>query len=254
MIKVVILGTGNVATHLFNAFFNSEKAVIIQVYNHQPENLKAFAEKTSTTTSLNSLKKADVYLIALKDDVIEKIAAQLQDLDGIVVHTSGSVGIDVLKKFNRRGVFYPLQTFSKSKEVNFEEAPICLEAGSETDFVTLKKLAESISKNVFPISSEQRKSLHLAAVFVSNFVNHMYVMGEEICKEKMVPFEILQPLIKETANKVTTLKPSEAQTGPAIRKDQKTIDAHFSVLENERQKEIYTLLTKSIQQFHGKEL
>ena len=142
--------------------------------------------------------------------------------------------------------FYPLQTFSKNKEINFREVPICLEAEKETDFQLLNIVAQSVSEKVFCIDSNQRKSLHVAAVFVCNFVNHLYQIGNEICEENKVPFEILHPLILETANKITALSPKEAQTGPAKRNDTKTINAHLNLLTNETQKEIYKLLTKSI--------
>lgn len=254
MIKVVILGAGNVATQLFNAFFNSEKAMVVQVYNRSQPNLEFFKTKTSTTTSLHELSEADIYILALKDDAIIKIAPELKHLKGLVVHTSGSVGLNVLKDCERSGVFYPLQTFSKSKKVDFKEIPLCLETEKEADFLLLKKLGKSISDKVFAINSDQRKSLHVAAVFVCNFVNHLYALGEDICKQNNMQFEMLQPLIMETAGKVAKLNPKEAQTGPALRNDQSTIKTHLNSLQNENERQIYKLLTKSIQEFHGKKL
>src|SRR5690606_37403117 len=120
---------------------------------------------------------------------------------------------------NRKGVFYPLQTFSKSKEVNFKEIPICLEAANHQDLEWLKKVANVISDKVFEIDSEKRKTLHVSAVFVSNFVNHLYGIGEELCKENDIPFDILKPLIAEVADKINYLSPEQAQTGPAKRGD-----------------------------------
>ena len=131
--------------------------------------------------------------------------------------------------------------------------PICLEAENTFDFRVLDTVAKSISKAVFPINSEQRKALHVAAVFVNNFTNHLYQIGQEICEENKVPFEILKPLIQETANKINTLNPTEAQTGPAKRNDSTTIEAHLEYLTNENQKNIYKILTQSIQN-NGKEL
>jgi predicted short-subunit dehydrogenase-like oxidoreductase (DUF2520 family) len=147
---------------------------------------------------------------------------------------------------NRKGVFYPLQTFSKNKAVDFKQVPICLESQNDDDYKVLETIAKSISERVYAIGSEQRKALHVAAVFVSNFVNHLYKIGNEICEEHQVPFDILKPLIQETANKIVTLSPEEAQTGPAKREDTQTINSHLSFLSNENQKEIYKLLTKSI--------
>ena len=139
-----------------------------------------------------------------------------------------------------------LQTFSKDKKVDFSEIPFCLEAENANDYKTLEIVAKAIGKKIYPISSEQRNTLHVAAVFVNNFTNHLYKIGNDICKENEVPFEILQSLIKETASKIETLSPEKAQTGPAIRNDKKTIKNHLNLLDKNQQ-EIYKIFTKSIQ-------
>lgn len=164
-----------------------------------------------------------------------------------MVHTSGSTDINVLDSKNRKGVFYPLQTFTKNKSVDFSQIPICIETEVPSDFEIIEKLAKSVSNSVYLINGNQRKALHVSAVFVCNFANHLFTIGNTICVENNIPFEILQPLIKETAEKIQSLSPSEAQTGPAIRNDQKTIEKHIDFLTNENQKEIYKILTKSIQ-------
>ena len=253
MKRIVLFGTGNVATHLFKAFSNSPNFKIVQVYNHDNKSLKKFEQEILTTTDLSKLQEADIYLIALKDDVLEEIGLAIPNTKALVVHTSGAVGMVVLKKYTRAGVFYPLQTFSKNKEVDFSTIPICIEANSTSDKELLFNMASEISEKVFEITSEQRKTIHLAAVFVSNFVNLMYTEGESICQQNNVPFEILHPLIQETASKILNISPMEAQTGPAKRKDQLVINTHLGML-SEDQKEIYSLLTKSIQNLHGKEL
>ena len=171
----------------------------------------------------------------------------------LVVHTSGSVSLDSLNTNNRKGVFYPLQTFTKNKEVDFKSIPICLESENATDYQLLDRVAKSISEKVFTINSEQRKALHVAAVFVNNFTNHLYQLGNEICEEHQVPFEILNALIQETAQKINTLAPENAQTGPAIRNDKLIIEAHQLFLSNSNQSNIYKILTQSIQD-HGKKL
>ena len=170
-----------------------------------------------------------------------------------MVHTSGSVSVDALDKKNRNGIFYPLQTFSKKAKIDFNTIPICLESADTADFELLQSLAEMISEKVYKINSEQRKALHVSAVFVNNFTNHLYQIGNEICQENNVPFDILKALIQETAHKVMTLSPPEAQTGPAIRNDTKTIQTHLDFLSDENQKIIYKILTKSIQN-NGKKL
>ncbi|MFD0964013.1 Rossmann-like and DUF2520 domain-containing protein [Pseudofulvibacter geojedonensis] len=254
MIKVVLLGAGNVATHLFEAFQQSNEIDVVQVYNQSKNRLRSFKERVSTTTNLKELKKADVYIIAIKDDAIEKLSNQLPHTDRLIVHTSGSVSINSLSKHNRHGVFYPLQTFTKGKEVNFKTIPICLETAVITDYIILEKLAKAISQAVYNINSTQRKALHVAAIFVNNFVNHLYQKSNEICEEHKVPFEVLHPLLLETAQKALEMNPLKAQTGPAIRKDQKIIESHIKNLSTQQQKDIYTILTKSIQETHGNKL
>lgn len=253
MKRIVLFGTGNVATHLFEAFRNSTKFEIIQVYNHTFNSLQNFSEKVEITTDLASLKPADIFILALKDDVLAEFSEKLKETNALVLHTSGAISIDVLKNFQNHGVFYPLQTFSKNKKVDFSQIPICLETNSSSNTQLAQELALEISGKVFEISSEQRKTLHVAAVFVSNFVNFLYTEGESICKENRVPFEILHPLILETAQKAVNISPKEAQTGPAKRNDQKVISSHLELL-NKKQQEIYSLLTLSIQNLHGKEL
>lgn len=253
MINLVILGAGNVATHLAKAFSNAENVKLKQVYNHRPESLLPFKSFVATTTDINQLEKADVYLIALKDDVISEVAGLLNDNASLVLHTSGSVPLEALNRFKNHGVFYPVQTFSKKKEVNFREIPVCLEANSPENLEVLKDLAEKISNKIYEIDSEQRKALHLAAVFVNNFTNHLYSLGAEICRKNKISFEILKPLIRETVDKLESLSPQEAQTGPALRNDKQTISRHLALLEPKRQ-ELYKILTQSIQEFNGKKL
>lgn len=249
MYSIVILGTGNVATHMLQAFQTSMNCSVVQVYNHRPESLKAFEEFTATTTDLSELKEADLYLLCLKDDSIDAVAKQIQNLSGIIAHTSGSQSI---LEASNSAVFYPLQTFSKGSNLNYSKIPFCLEANSEKNLTVLKNIAGSISTEVFEISSVQRQTLHLSAVFVCNFVNHLYAIGESICKEDDMPFDILKALIQETSAKVQINSPSEVQTGPAIRKDGSTIKRHLKQLEEKTNKDIYQLLTQSIIQKHDK--
>lgn len=253
MTKVIIIGSGNVAQHLISAFAKSTAVELIQVYSRQKEALSHLLDAAKIATDFNQLLEADLYIIAVSDDAIATVSSQLPFKDRFVVHTSGSVALDALDTKNRKGVFYPLQTFSKDKPVDFKTIPICLESENATDFQLLEKVAKDLSDKVFAISSEQRKALHVAAVFVNNFVNHLYQIGNEICNENQIPFEILKPLILETALKINTLSPAEAQTGPAKRNDVKTIEAHQLFLSNEKQATIYKILTQSIQE-NGKKL
>ncbi len=253
MIKVVIIGAGNVATHLYRTFSQAEQLEVIQVYNRNAAHLDFVEQPTKKVSDINDIEKADLYILAIKDEAIGDFATRLPKNMGLFVHCSGSVDLNVLSGFENYGVFYPLQTFSKNKPVNFKEVPVCLEANTEDNLQFLKKIAGIISNNVFEVNSSQRRALHLSAVFVSNFTNHMYDLAAEYCRKNELPFKILQPLIKETATKIETLTPHSAQTGPALRNDQKTISAHLEMLD-EDQKKIYTILTESIQKLHGKKL
>jgi predicted short-subunit dehydrogenase-like oxidoreductase (DUF2520 family) len=228
MISVLLVGKGNVASHLKTAFLNADTIRVTQISSRQ----------------LEIIPKADITIIAVSDDAITEVSSKIKN--NFVVHTSGSVAMNDLKNNSKKGIFYMLQTFSKDKIVDFSEVPFCLEAEHIEDYKLLEKLAKSIGKKIYSISSKQRKTLHLAAVFVNNFTNHLYKIGNDICKENKVPFEILQPLIKETASKIEHLSPKEAQTGPAIRNDKKTIQNHLNLLDQNQQK-IYKTLTKSIQ-------
>ncbi|PIE99172.1 MAG: hypothetical protein CR961_01300, partial [Polaribacter sp.] len=146
--------------------------------------------------------------------------------NAFVVHTSGATNIDKLKHNGRRGVFYMLQSFTKGKAINFEEVPFCLEAENETDLKLLERLANQIGKKIYRINSLQREVLHVSAVFVNNFTNHLFKIGNDICGKNNVPFEILNPIIKETILKIEKMSPKDAQTGPARRKDEKTVKKH----------------------------
>lgn len=246
MIRLSIIGSGNVAQHLIQAFGKTAGIELVQVAARRPESVAHLIPNHKITNNLNELQAVDLTIIAVTDDAIAEVTAKIPFSGGLVVHTSGSVPMEALNGKNRKGVFYPLQTFSKSKEINFRAIPICLEAETESDFKTLEMVAKAISDSVYSIDSEQRKALHVAAVFVSNFTNHLYQIGSEICEENKLPFDILKPLILETANKILSLPPSEAQTGPAKRRDTQTINAHLNFLTDGHQKEIYKMLTKSI--------
>jgi predicted short-subunit dehydrogenase-like oxidoreductase (DUF2520 family) len=246
MIQVSIIGSGNVAQHLIQAFAKTTEIELVQVFSRKPELLFSLVPNHKIISDYNLLKAVDLIIIAVSDDAIAIVSAQITLKNQLVVHTSGSVSMDALNSKNRHGVFYPLQTFSVSKEIDFKLIPICLEATTRKDYQILEKVAKSISDVTYNINSEERKALHVAAVFVSNFVNHLYQIGNELCLENDLSFEILKPLITETANKIQTLSPTQAQTGPAKRNDTQTIKAHLSFLTNDNQKEIYKLLTKSI--------
>jgi predicted short-subunit dehydrogenase-like oxidoreductase (DUF2520 family) len=254
MVKISIIGYGNVAQHLIQAFQQNPEIQIQQIFVREPSKVIGFSEGIAYISDWSLVAPADIFLIAVSDDAIRTVSEQIPLKNQLIVHTSGSVSFEEMSKDNRRGVFYPLQTFTKGKKVDFREIPICIESEFSADLEIIKKLANTISEKTYIINSQQRKALHIAAVFVNNFVNHLYQIGNEICLENQVPFEILEALISETAAKVRTLSPDEAQTGPAKREDQQTIEAHLDFLKPDAtKKSIYQLLTQSIQN-NGKEL
>lgn len=251
MITIVIVGTGNVAKHLFRSFVGIKEIEIVQVVGRTAAKLSHFADKVPVSMDFAEIVEADLYLMAVSDDAIPEVSHQLKHKKGLVAHTSGGVSITALGSLERKGVFYPLQSFSAEREIEFKTIPICIEAQNDGDLLLLHQLGNYLSREVHVISSEQRKTIHLAAVFVNNFTNHLFQIGHEICLKNKIPFSILTPLIKETVNKLDYLMPSEAQTGPAKRKDTKTMEMHLKQLKDKNYKDIYSLISKSISEKYG---
>jgi predicted short-subunit dehydrogenase-like oxidoreductase (DUF2520 family) len=249
--RIVCLGSGNVATHMALAF-KSAGAELLQIWSKTLSHAEVLAGQTGATAT-DKLKdidrNADLYIIAVKDDAIVEIAETLKGIEGLIVHTSGATSIDVFKPDVTKhfGVLYPLQTFSKSKTVDFSKIPLCIEAGTAETQVLLKEIAKAISPLIYEVSSADRKLLHLAAVFACNFTNHLYHLGQEILQQNQLSFDLLRPLILETAEKVQTALPYDVQTGPAVRNDKQTLEKHLELLQNMPElAEIYKTLSKSI--------
>ncbi|MDO1500380.1 DUF2520 domain-containing protein [Winogradskyella maritima] len=251
MIKIAILGAGNVATHLYKQFTKSNAVVVQQWYNRTFDAIKSFQNETEVIDDLSQLKEADVYILAVSDDAVASLSQILPFENRFVVHTSGSVNIHDLDKKNTRGVFYPLQTFSSEADVDFNNVPVCIESESKGKLALLKSLGEALGSKIYKINTEQRQTLHLSAVFVNNFSNQLYRIAHEISDAKSINFEILKPLIQETARKIEDMSPYMAQTGPAKRNDKKTIKRHLKQLESDEHKAIYQLMTDSIKRTHG---
>tara|TARA_B110000444_G_C18847164_1_gene602814 strand:+ start:1322 stop:2092 length:771 start_codon:yes stop_codon:yes gene_type:complete len=246
-LNIVILGAGNLAWHLSQEL-KKRGQNIIQVYNrtvNKAEELSKLiqCEFTSKIEKINN--NADLYILCINDKALIELSNSLPIKNKLVVHTSGAASIDFISQ-PQRGVFYPLQTFSKEKEINFKEIPICIEAKDDNNKRTLIKLGNLLSDCVYEIDSDQRKTLHLAAVFANNFSNYMYSISEKILSNKNIPFDILKPLIMETASKVLMHSPKESQTGPAIRNDQTSIKTHLDDLKHGNYYDIYKLLTEKL--------
>lgn len=252
MISVVILGSGNVATHLFKAFNLADNIVVNQWYGRRMAAIASYKNDVEIIDDLSLIKDADVYILAVSDDAISELSSQLPFENKLVLHTSGSVSVYDIDKKHKRGVFYPLQTFSKEAEIDFKNVPICSETIDKKNYPIIKDLALAIGSPIKRVNSDQRKVLHLAAVFVNNFTNQLYRIGHEITESQGAEFDLLKPLILETAKKIQDLSPFKAQTGPAKRYDKKTIRKHLKLLEDQHHEDIYQLLTNSIQRTHGR--
>ena len=226
--RTVLIGAGNVASFL--------KANI-----KSPFELTCVGGRNRTCSVP---KDADLYIIAVSDRAISSVAQELMNVEGLVVHTAGSVPMDVLSH-ERRGVFYPLQTISKKRQIPVSRVPFYVEASQPQDLELLQLLAESMGSRAQQMDSERRKYLHLAAVFCCNFVNRLYGITAELLAEHDIPFSAMLPLIHETADKMDELTPSEAQTGPAVRWDEAVMAQQMTLL-NDEQKQLYQLLSKSI--------
>ncbi|MHA4894787.1 Rossmann-like and DUF2520 domain-containing protein [Pedobacter sp. PWIIR3] len=247
--KIVFVGSGNVATHMAHAFY-AQGQQILQVWSPNFQNSSKLASlvEAQVVSSIAGLDQhADLYIVAVKDDAIAEVVGNLNTVKGIVVHTSGTTDISILSSLKDYGVLYPLQTFSKSKSLEFKSIPLCIEASDERVINRLEKVASIISSAVFHMDSKKRRLLHLSAVFACNFVNHLYSLGNQLLEGSGIPFEILRPLILETALKVQDAFPEHVQTGPAIRRDQTTIAAHLQLLKDSPELAgIYQTLSDSI--------
>ena len=247
--KIVILGSGNVAHHLTKAF--TEKNIsIAQIFGRNEADLQAISQKFLIPFSTKEIEDADLYIIAVNDDAVSNLSKKIVKENCLVAHTSGSLPKEILNGNFRKASFYPLQTFSKSKDLDYSEIPFFVEAENSDDFETLKNLALKISKNVMRSDYEKRKYIHLTAVFACNFVNHLYARAKEISDSQAIPFQYFLPLIKETTSKIEKIEPKLAQTGPAIRNDEKILQLHKDLIKDEEHLKIYQMMNESIKKMY----
>ena len=250
--RIVLIGAGNVATHLGIAL-QKTGFEIMQIYSRTEVSASLLGNRLSVpfvTCLENITKDADIYIVSVKDDALCKLIPDIvKDREkALFVHTAGSMPMNVWESYApRHGVLYPMQTFSKGREIDFNTVSFFLEANSMTDLHLLKNLASTLSPKVYEASTEQRSYLHISAVFVCNFTNHMYDLSAQLLQKHGLPFDAMLPLIDETARKVHVLHPHEAQTGPAIRRDTNVMGKHLHMLTNEPYtKELYKMISDSI--------
>lgn len=272
--KIVLIGAGNLATHLGKAL-HAAGHDMVQVFSRtmqSAETLASLLDAEPLTDIAQVRDDADVYIFSVKDSALVQLVAQLcrHEADGLVedgavnalrkakkgehervfLHTAGSMPMSVFKGMAQHyGVLYPMQTFSKQREVDFSIIPCFVEANDEFAQKQIEGMAREISGRVYELSSEDRKYLHLSAVFACNFANHCYAISQELLEEHGIPFDVMLPLINETAAKVHEMKPKDAQTGPAVRYDENVIGKQSKLLENHPHfKKVYDSMSKSI---HG---
>lgn len=233
--KIVLIGAGNLATRL-GLHFKACGMNMLQVYSRTLAAAMCLAEQLDclyTHVPGDVTAEADLYVVAINDKAFHDVLPKINFGNKLVVHTAGSIDIQILSDYAvNYGVFYPLQTFSKVREVDFFSVPICIEANSKENGRVLEELAKKVSHDVRYFSSKQRRQIHLSAVFVCNFVNHLYTIGGELLNEEGISFDILHPLIHETAIKAMAHDPKNVQTGPAVRYDRNVIEHHIEMLKN----------------------
>lgn len=247
--QIVLIGSGNVAFHLAKAFTEAQ-IPISQIFGRNTTELQKISEQFSIPFTTENLADADLYIISVSDSSIAEVSSLIKNENALVTHTSGSVSREALSGNYRKSVFYPLQTFSKSKNLDYSKIPFFIDAENENDEEILKNLASKISKNVMLANDEKRKYIHLTAVFACNFVNHLYARAKEISDSQGIPFDYFLPLIDETTQKIHELEPKLAQTGPAIRNDEKVLKLHESLLTDEEKLKIYKTLNESIKKMY----
>lgn len=246
--KIVLIGSGNVAYHLATAFVENN-INLIQVFGRNEADLKQISNKLNVPYSTTFLEEADLYIIAVNDGAVEEVSKLITKKNSIVAHTSGSLSKEILKGEYRKAVFYPLQTFSKLKILDYKKIPFFLEAENSEDYSEIEKMALQISDNVATSTYEKRKFVHLSAVFACNFVNHLFARTKEITDAHEIPFHYLYPLIEETTKKIQEINPKDAQTGPSVRNDVRITKMHEDLLTGEHLK-IYQTMNESIKKMY----
>ena len=252
MMKVTLIGAGNLATQLGKSL-KKAGVIISQVYSRTEDSARTLGEllEAEWLTDIKALRdEADIYIFSVKDSVLCELISEVCKSRGdkLFLHTAGSMPMSCFEgKALRYGVFYPMQTFSKTKDVDFERIPVFIESNSiETEDV-IRSLANKLTQRVIRLSSADRKYLHLAAVWACNFTNYCYTVASDILGEHGIPFDVMLPLINETTEKIQKISPKEAQTGPAVRGDRNVMSKQLELMNGKEDlQELYKMLSKGI--------
>lgn len=254
MIRLVLVGTGNVSIAIAKAVRKNSNIRLVGVIGKKNKLNADYPINASYTNDPNKLPDCDLILIAVQDQVIEDVSNQLPSHQAVVAHTSGASSVELLSAHKHRGVWYPIQTFSKKSHLNWENIPVCWEASTSKAQEILQKLATSIGvKTTVPLDQQKRTVLHLGAVLVNNFSNSLYESAYQLFAKHQLHFDLLKPLILETAHKIIEQTPAESQTGPARRGDKKTIEKHMSLIEDTALLELYKTFTNQLLTAHQHE-
>jgi len=246
--QIVIIGSGNVAYHLAKAF-KQNNIPLSQIFGRNENELQKISDELVIPYSTQKLEDADLYIISVSDQSIEEVSRIISKKNCLVAHTSGSLPKEILAGEYRKSSFYPLQTFSKSKSLDYRKIPFFVETENIEDQQLLIELASRISANVMESTHEKRKYIHLTAVFACNFVNHLFARAKEISDSQDIPFDYFLPLIDETIQKIHEIEPKSAQTGPAVRNDQRVLQLHEQLLKDESLT-IYKTINNSIKKMY----
>ena len=247
--KTVIIGSGNVAYHLAKAFVQNG-IEIHQIFGRNQKELGKISQELHVPFSTTDLQDSDLYIISVSDDSVEEVSGAVTKENVLVAHTSGSLPKEIMKGNYRKSIIYPLQTFSKTKDLDYSKIPFFIEAENKNDENLLKNMVSKISKNVEISDYEKRKYIHLTAIFSCNFVNHLFAIAKEISDSQNIPFKYFLPLIDETVEKIHYLYPKSGQTGPAVRNDERILKLHEKLITNEEYLKIYNLMNESIRKMH----
>jgi len=247
--QTVIIGSGNVAYHLVKAF-KQNNLQIHQIFGRNEVELSKISNEFNIPFSTEKLEDAELYIIAVSDSAVENVSELIKNENALVAHTSGSLSKDILKGNYRKATFYPLQTFSKTKDLDYSKIPFFIEAENQIDEKSLCELASIISDNVEIADHEKRKYIHLTAVFACNFVNHLFARAKEISDSQDLDFNYFIPLIDETVEKIHHLEPKLVQTGPAVRGDERILKLHEQLITDEDHFKIYQVMNESIKKMY----
>ena len=249
--KIVIIGSGNVAYHLAKAF-TQNNIKVSQIFGRNEVELSKISSEFNIPFSTDQLEDAEFYIIAVSDSAVENVSELIKNENTLVAHTSGSLPMEILKGNYRKASFYPLQTFSKTKNLEYSKIPFFIEAENQIDEKSLFELASLISDHVETSDYEKRKYIHLTAVFACNFVNHLFARAKEIADSQDLDFNYFIPLIDETVEKIHHLEPKLAQTGPAVRGDERILKLHEELIKDEQHLKVYQLMNESIKKMYNK--